>query len=136
MLFVTDGPLRDFEYAFLETLVAMEKRVIVCLNKADWFAARERGLLVEQIAAQVAQLVGVSEKHIQRAIREGKLPCSNIGGQNRPTLRVAHADVVEWMRSTKIDVAATGSVRQSANGNRSARTHPNVPMPQPRIRGR
>ena len=86
--------------------------------------------------AQVAQLVGVSEKHIQRAIREGKLPCSNIGGQNRPTLRVAHADVVEWMRSTKIDVAATGSVRQSANGNRSARTHPNVPMPQPRIRGR
>ncbi|HEY2895353.1 MAG TPA: DUF697 domain-containing protein, partial [Pirellulales bacterium] len=47
----------DFEFAFLGTLVAMEKRVIVCLNKADWFGARERGLLVEQIAAQVAQLV-------------------------------------------------------------------------------
>ena len=57
VLFVTDGPLKDFEFAFIEQLAAMEKRVLVCLNKEDWYRADDRDLLVEQIAGQVAEWV-------------------------------------------------------------------------------
>jgi uncharacterized protein (DUF697 family) len=57
VLFVTDGPLKDFEFGFIEHLAAMEKRVLVCLNKEDWFRPEDRDLLLAQIAAQVARLV-------------------------------------------------------------------------------
>ncbi len=57
VLFVTDGPLRDFEFQLLETLAAMEKRILVCLNKADWFQPADRDLLLGQIAEQVQRLV-------------------------------------------------------------------------------
>lgn len=57
VLFVTDGPLRDFEMRFLEILSAMEKRIIVCLNKEDWFRPDDRDRLLAQIAEQVGRLV-------------------------------------------------------------------------------
>ena len=57
VLFVTDGPLKDFEYRFIEHLAAMEKRVLLCLNKEDWFQPQDRELLVAQLAEQVAGLV-------------------------------------------------------------------------------
>jgi GTP-binding protein EngB required for normal cell division/uncharacterized protein (DUF697 family) len=57
VLFVTDGPIKDFEYRFLEHLAAMEKRVVVCLNKEDWFQPEDRDRLVEQIAEQLAAIV-------------------------------------------------------------------------------
>ena len=34
---VVDGPLRESEFRLLSRLGEMEKRVIVCLNKADWY---------------------------------------------------------------------------------------------------
>lgn len=99
VLFVTDGPLRDFEYAFLETLVAMEKRVIVCLNKADWFAARERGLLVEQIATQVAQLV----------------PAENVTAiRAQPAARVRMRVLADGTQSEEV-VAEEGDIRELAD---------------------
>lgn len=54
VLFVVDGPLKDFEFHLLDQLVEMEKRIIVCLNKEDWFTARDRELLVSQIDGQLA----------------------------------------------------------------------------------
>lgn len=57
VLFVTDGPLKDFEVRFLEILSAMEKRIVVCLNKEDWYRPEDRDLLIEQIAEQVSRLV-------------------------------------------------------------------------------
>jgi hypothetical protein len=57
VLFVTDGPLKDFEFAFLETLAAMEKRTLVCLNKEDWYRTADRDRLVDQIAEQVRRFV-------------------------------------------------------------------------------
>ncbi len=57
VLFVTDGPLKDFELGFLQTLAAMEKRIVVCLNKEDWYRPADRDLLLEQIAGQVQRLV-------------------------------------------------------------------------------
>ena len=57
VLMVVDGPLRDYEYELLESLAAMEKRLLICLNKADWFTDDERAELCDQIATQVASLV-------------------------------------------------------------------------------
>ncbi len=57
VLFVTDGPLKDFETRLLDILAAMEKPIIVCLNKEDWYRPEDRDLLVGQIAEQVHKLV-------------------------------------------------------------------------------
>jgi GTP-binding protein EngB required for normal cell division/uncharacterized protein (DUF697 family) len=57
VLFVTDGALKDFEFRFLEHLAAMEKRVLVCLNKEDWYSPEDRALLLGQIAEQVGGIV-------------------------------------------------------------------------------
>jgi len=57
VLFVTDGALRDFEFEFLQTLAAMEKPLVVCLNKDDWYRPADRDLLAQQIADQVARFV-------------------------------------------------------------------------------
>jgi small GTP-binding protein len=39
VLFVVDGPLKSYESELLEALSAMEKRIVVCLNKEDWYDA-------------------------------------------------------------------------------------------------
>lgn len=57
VLFVVDGALKDFEFSFLETLAAMEKRIVLCLNKEDWFKPADRDLLLGQIADQVRRFV-------------------------------------------------------------------------------
>ncbi|MCA9218353.1 MAG: DUF697 domain-containing protein [Planctomycetales bacterium] len=57
VLVVVDGPLRDSEHTLLKRLGDMEKRVIVCLNKDDWFTPRDRDALLGQIAGQVSDFV-------------------------------------------------------------------------------
>jgi small GTP-binding protein len=54
VLVVVDGPLRDWEFQLLKNLGEMEKRVLICLNKEDWYDQRERERLVGQIKDQVA----------------------------------------------------------------------------------
>jgi hypothetical protein len=54
VLFVVDGPLKDFEQDLIERLALMEKRILVCLNKTDWFGDVERDALLAQIREQVA----------------------------------------------------------------------------------
>lgn len=53
VLLVVDGPLRDSEYQLLQRLGAMEKRVLLCLNKDDLYAEGERRTLLQQLSAQV-----------------------------------------------------------------------------------
>lgn len=57
VLMVVDGPLRQWEFALLRRLGEMEKRVLVCLNKADWYDARDRDRLLGQIREQVKPFV-------------------------------------------------------------------------------
>ncbi len=57
VLLVVDGPLRASEHHLLERLGQMEKRLIVCLNKQDWYDARERQALKGQLAEQLQPLV-------------------------------------------------------------------------------
>ncbi len=57
VLMVIDGPIRDYEHELLETLAEMGKRLVVCLNKADWFTPNERAELCDQVASQAKGLV-------------------------------------------------------------------------------
>ena len=72
VLFVVDGPLKDFEHRLLEPLAELEKGVIVCLNKEDWYPPREQELLMEQLQQQIqaklpsAQFVAVRSRPTRR----------------------------------------------------------------------
>ncbi|TWT46449.1 YcjF family protein [Botrimarina hoheduenensis] len=57
VLFVVDGPLKAYEHALLERLAAMEKRLVLCLNKADWFSPTEQQALLGQLVEQTTGLV-------------------------------------------------------------------------------
>lgn len=57
VLFVVDGPLKAYESELLEALAAMQKRIVVCLNKEDWYDAPQRDELLGQLAEQVTPAV-------------------------------------------------------------------------------
>jgi hypothetical protein len=57
VLMVVDGPLRDSEHRLLARLGEMEKRVLLCLNKADWYEPAEQAKLLAQLASQVRGIV-------------------------------------------------------------------------------
>lgn len=57
VLLVVDGPLRDSEARLLRRLGEMEKRVLICINKADWYSEQDRGLLAGQLAEQLQGVV-------------------------------------------------------------------------------
>lgn len=57
VLLVVDGPLRDSEFTLLKRLGEMEKRVIVCLNKEDWYAAEDQPKLIGQLSEQLKGIV-------------------------------------------------------------------------------
>ena len=61
VLLVVDGPLRESEHSLLARLGEMEKRVLVCLNKADWYDDDEKALLLGQIAGQVRGIVAAED---------------------------------------------------------------------------
>ncbi|MBX3425690.1 MAG: DUF697 domain-containing protein [Pirellulales bacterium] len=76
VLLVVDGPLKAYEVELAEALLAMEKRLIVCLNKEDWYDARQESELTAQIAEQ---LPGVAREDVV-AVRAG--------ATQRPQVRV------------------------------------------------
>lgn len=57
ILLVVDGPMRESEFELLEQLGKMEKRVLICLNKSDWYSDDDREKLIGQIARQAKHLV-------------------------------------------------------------------------------
>jgi uncharacterized protein len=61
VLFVVDGPLKSFESELLAALAAMEKRIVVCLNKEDWYDDPQREELLEQLAKQTGPAVKVAD---------------------------------------------------------------------------
>jgi uncharacterized protein (DUF697 family) len=49
--------LRDSEHRLLARLGEMEKRVLLCLNKADWYEPEEQAKLLGQLSSQVRGMV-------------------------------------------------------------------------------
>lgn len=61
VLFVVDGPLKAYEIELLQALAVMEKRIVVCLNKEDWYDVEQRDELLGQIAEQVPSAVRAAD---------------------------------------------------------------------------
>lgn len=57
VLVVVDGPLRESEHELLEKLGQMEKRVLICLNKSDWYSQEDRDKLTGQINRQTKDFI-------------------------------------------------------------------------------
>ena len=57
VLVVVDGPLRESEHELLEQLGQMEKRVLICLNKSDWYSQDDRDNLTGQINRQTKDFI-------------------------------------------------------------------------------
>jgi small GTP-binding protein len=57
VLLVVDGPLRESEFSLIRRLGEMEKRLLVCLNKVDWYDEGDRLTLLDQIRQQTASFV-------------------------------------------------------------------------------
>jgi hypothetical protein len=56
VLLVVDGPLKNYEVDLANLLFSMEKRLLVCLNKSDWYEDQKTAQLIDQIAEQLPQL--------------------------------------------------------------------------------
>lgn len=56
VLLVVDGPLKAYEVNLAEQLLSMEKRLVICLNKEDWYDAEDQQQLVDQIADQMPRI--------------------------------------------------------------------------------
>lgn len=67
VLLAVDGPVRDSEFSLLEQLGQMEKRVIVCLNKEDWYDDQDRERLLDQIREQVKATIAAKDVVAVRA---------------------------------------------------------------------
>ena len=83
VLLVADGPLRDMEVALLKHLAQMEKRILICLNKLDWFSPSDRDKLLTQIGEQAQGLVRTEDivaVQSQSVLRE-RLRIGEAGGQ-------------------------------------------------------
>jgi small GTP-binding protein len=61
VLYVTDGVLRSFEFDVLKQLAALEKRMIVCLNKEDTFNRSDIDGLLAQMRTQLKGIVPTSD---------------------------------------------------------------------------
>jgi uncharacterized protein (DUF697 family)/GTP-binding protein EngB required for normal cell division len=56
VLLVVDGPLKAYEVELAEKLLDMEKRLLVCLNKQDWYSQSQSSDLAAQIAEQLPRI--------------------------------------------------------------------------------
>lgn len=61
VLFVVDGPLKNYERDLLKVLADMEKRIVLCLNKEDWYDESQRRELLDQIREQCEGMVAAPD---------------------------------------------------------------------------
>jgi len=90
VLLVVEGPLRDSEHELLDSLAQMEKPVLVCLNKEDWYTPEDREELLGQLAEQL----------------KGQVEPQNIVAvRSRPTTRTrVHVDADQEQREEEVEV--------------------------------
>lgn len=59
----------------------------------EWFSIR-----------QVAQITGLSDDHIRRAVKAGKIPSSDVGNTDRPIYRIKKKDIEDFMSGNAVRV--------------------------------
>jgi excisionase family DNA binding protein len=73
----------------LQTIAEKVDRIQKTLETGpqEWFSIKK-----------AAGLMGVSEKHVRRAVVGGTLPCSNVGSPDRAIYRISRKDIEDFMR--------------------------------------
>ncbi len=95
VLVVVDGPLREYEHNLLAQLGEMEKRVLVCLNKTDWYNNADRDKLMGQLREQLREFVA-----------SGDVVAVSAQGAKRTRVRVlANGEEVEETVESPPDIA-------------------------------
>ncbi len=85
VLLVVDGPLRQSEFKLLDRLGQMQKRMLICLNKADWYSLADREKLRRQIAAQASSCVTSADVvSVQASVVERDRVRVHAGGGEAP----------------------------------------------------
>ena len=69
-----------------EKVDRIEKSLAAPAGTQEWFSIKK-----------AAALMGVSEKHVRRAVVGGTLPCSNVGSPSRAIYRISRQDINEFM---------------------------------------
>ncbi len=88
VLLVVDGPLKSFEVELAERLLAMEKRLLACLNKEDWYEPAEARDLVAQIAEQLPRIAAADVVAVRAASpRANASACCPTVARNRNSSR-------------------------------------------------
>lgn len=67
VLLVVDGPLKSYEVDLVKKLREMEKRIIVCLNKEDWYDTDDEVQLALQISQQLPGIVAADVVAVRSA---------------------------------------------------------------------
>ncbi len=80
LLMVVDGPLRQAEFRLLEQLGRMEKRLLVCINKSDWYTEADLASLRQQLLAQLGQIVRPGELVAVRSLPTKRLRTRLLAG--------------------------------------------------------
>jgi len=67
VLLVVDGPLKAYEVDLANQLIRMEKRIVVCLNKEDWYDPEDQSQLISQIQGQLAGIAAADVVAVRAA---------------------------------------------------------------------
>lgn len=54
---------------------------------------------------QAAEYIGISERQVRHWVSKAQLPASNAGGNDRPTYRIARADLIRFMDQRRVGPA-------------------------------
>ena len=68
VLLVVDGPLKSYEVELVKQLHDMEKRIVVCLNKEDWYGTDEEVHLALQISQQLPGISAADVVAVRSAV--------------------------------------------------------------------
>lgn len=107
VLLVVDGPIREYEFQLARQLLAMEKRLCVCLNKVDWYDEQQQAMLLDQLQEQLSK-IGVSDDvvSIQAQIIKRRIVRKTAEGREQEEWTEVPADI-SALADRMLDVIAS-----------------------------
>ncbi len=121
VLFVIDDDLRQAEYAVLRSLIAMGKRMLLVLNKADRYPPEDLDLLLEQLRSRLVPPLSRDDVIAVAALPQ---PLPQVGGgwlQMRPNLLPLQARLADVIRQDGDAIMADNLLLQTQQLGDTAR---------------
>ncbi|MBE9136636.1 GTP-binding protein [Nodosilinea sp. LEGE 07088] len=121
ILFVVDDDLRQAEYAVLQGLMAMGKRLLLVLNKADRYPEADLAALLDRLRSRLVPPLSSDDVVAIAALPQ---PLPQVGGgwlQMRPNLRPLQARLVDVLREEGETLIADNLLLQTEQLGAAAR---------------